>query len=85
MFKAEFQPDAIAHAAAVFPTPGFYLARLRADVIHELEQIARAARHPDAYVRQFCPARAAECYAALAAIDEAEGRPALPTLERTPE
>lgn len=71
MFKSEFQPEAIALAIETFPTPAPYLRRLYADVRTELDAVDESSRHALPYVRQFAPARAAECYAALNAIQAA--------------
>lgn len=73
MFKAEFQPEAIALAietADRFKSVGPYLRRLYADVHTELEQIDASTKDVP-YVAQFAPARARECYAAILAIQAA--------------
>jgi hypothetical protein len=68
VFRAEFQPEAIALNVATYPSPAGYLRRLYADVRTELEQVDESSRDAIPYVRQFAPARAAECYAAINAI-----------------
>lgn len=73
-FKAEFQPEAIALGVEQAHTYGAvqgYLRRLYANVRTELDVIDESSRDAVPYVRQFAPARAAECYRALLAIQRA--------------
>lgn len=70
-FRAEFQPEAIRQGIATaerFGSVKPYLDRLSADVEAELASVKVAAEQGTAYARQFCNARAAECYTAAAFI-----------------
>lgn len=75
MFKSEFQVAnmrAAVEVAELFNSARPLLLRLQADCEAELAQIAVAAKQ-SAYAAQFCPARAAEVYTALAWIALALG------------
>ena len=74
VFKSEFQPAAIAAAvetAETFGSAAQYLRRLYADVKTELASIDESVKTGIPFVRQFAPARAAECYTAIIAIQDA--------------
>ena len=70
-FIAEFAPDALRAGLAtaeLFGSAHQYLTRIQADAEAELANVKRAAESGNAYAAQFCPARAAECYTALAFV-----------------
>ena len=76
MFRPEFSPDALrAGIAMAEPFGGVrsYLLRVQADAEAELASVKVAAEQGSAYAQQFCPARAVECYNALAFIALALG------------
>jgi hypothetical protein len=76
MFIAEFDLTAIRAGVATadkFGSVKPYLLRLQADAEAELANVKIAAESGNAYAAQFCPARAAECYKALAFISLALG------------
>lgn len=75
-FIAEFDLTAIRAGIAQadkFGSVKPYLLRLQADAEAELANVKVAAESGSAYAQQFCPARAAECYKALALIALALG------------
>ncbi len=74
IFRTEFQPAAIAQSietATTFNSVAPYLRRLNADIRTELDAIDEAVQYGIPFVRQVAPARAAACYTALIAIQQA--------------
>jgi hypothetical protein len=71
MFHSEFAPNALragVAAAEKFGSARAYLLRVQADAEAELAQVALVAQNGSEYEKQFCPKRAAECYAALSFV-----------------
>ena len=69
MFRSEFAPDALAAGLATaekFGSARQFVLGIQADAEAELANVKVAAESGNEYAAQFCPARAAECYTALA-------------------